>query len=69
MMMVEAEEGSAAAEFCRAENEEIPDDAIDLDTFWRILGEPSNPPQVNHVLQLFPSSFDCVLNIALICEI
>lgn len=52
-MMVEAEEGSAAAEFGRAaENEEIEDDAIDLDTFWRILGEPSSAPQVNHVLQL-----------------
>lgn len=49
MMMVEAEEGSPAVEYGRAEKEECGDDSdiIDLDSFWRILGEPAYPPQVN----------------------
>ncbi|KAH6825201.1 SNF2 domain-containing protein / helicase domain-containing protein / zinc finger protein-like protein [Perilla frutescens var. hirtella] len=44
MMMVEAEEGSPGVEFCRAEEEEVPNDIIDLDSLWRLLGEP---PQDN----------------------
>lgn len=49
--MVEAEEGSPAAEYGRAEKEECDDDVdvIDLDSLWRILGEPPIPPQVNSV--------------------
>lgn len=49
MMMVEAEEGSPAVEFCRAEKELASDefDVIDIDVLWRLLDEPSNPPQVN----------------------
>lgn len=49
MMMVEADEGSPAAEYGRAEKEECDDDVdvIDLDSLWRILGEPPIPPQVN----------------------
>lgn len=48
MMMVEAEEGSPAVEFCRAEKEENGDDfdIIDVDALLSILEEPSNPPQV-----------------------
>ncbi|XP_047947799.1 helicase-like transcription factor CHR28 isoform X1 [Salvia hispanica] len=51
MMMVEAEEGSPAVEFCRAEKELASDefDVIDIDVLWRLLDEPSNPPQDNKV--------------------
>lgn len=54
MMMVEAEEGSPAVEYGRAEKEECCDDSdiIDLDSFWRILGEPAYPPQDNRLDEL-----------------
>ncbi|KAL1562698.1 helicase-like transcription factor CHR28 isoform X3 [Salvia divinorum] len=50
-MMVEAEEGSPAVEFCRADKELVADefDVIDIDVLWKLLDEPSNPPQDNKV--------------------
>lgn len=44
MMMVEAEEGSPAVEFCGAEKEENANDMMDIDSFFRILEES---PQEN----------------------